>query len=85
VPTHLKAWEERPLTLQQRNDGVASIDYYPLTQNTCYYDAYEAYHRLDGPAVEYKDGTSEWFYHGEKIHCSSLEEFERILKMKAFW
>lgn len=41
-------------------------------------------HRLDGPAVERENGN-EWFYYGQKIDCSSQEEYERILRLKAFW
>jgi len=26
-----------------------------------------------------------WFFHGEKINCSSQEEFEKMIKLKAFW
>ena len=52
------------------------------------------FHRLTGPAVSYMVGltvddeiieTHEWGYHGTKIECSSQEEFERIIKLKAFW
>ena len=46
-------------------------------------------HRVDGPAriKVYLDGTVDqaWFYHGKKMNCSSQEEFERLLKLKAFW
>jgi hypothetical protein len=43
-------------------------------------------HRLDGPAVEppYGNPTS-WFVDGKRIMCSSQEEFEHLLKLKAFW
>ena len=42
-------------------------------------------HRLDGPAVEYANGTKFWFYRGKEIYCSSQQEFEKLLKLKAFW
>jgi len=43
-------------------------------------------HRLDGPAIEDDmSGTKLWFYHGERIYCSSQEEFERLIKLKALW
>lgn len=41
-------------------------------------------HRKDGPAVEY-NGAEEWYWYGEKIPVSSQEEFERYLRLKAFW
>jgi hypothetical protein len=42
-------------------------------------------HRKDGPAVETSTGRKYWYYYGEEIKCSSQIEFERLLKMKAFW
>src|SRR5579859_5887796 len=42
-------------------------------------------HRLDGPAYQGDDGFKQWFYHGERILCSSQEEFERLIKLKALW
>jgi len=43
------------------------------------------YHREDGPAVEYPNGYKVWFVHGRRINCSSQEEFERLIKLKALW
>jgi hypothetical protein len=42
-------------------------------------------HRLDGPAIVWNDGGKDWYYLGKKIDCSSQEEFERFLKLKAYW
>lgn len=42
-------------------------------------------HRLDGPAVEYPDGLKFWFYNGMRVNCNSQEEFNKLLKLKAFW
>ena len=42
-------------------------------------------HRLDGPARIWKSFPDEWWINGEHINCTSQEEFERLLKMKAFW
>lgn len=42
-------------------------------------------HRLDGPAAEYASGDKYWFYEDELIECNSQEEFERLIKLKAFW
>lgn len=42
-------------------------------------------HRIDGPAVEYTDGDKLWFYKNEHIPASSQEEFEQLLRLKAFW
>jgi hypothetical protein len=47
-----------------------------------YYNSNEQYHRLDGPAVEYRDGSSEWlingFWHrldGPAINFSDYKEW----------
>ena len=42
-------------------------------------------HREDGPAVEYPDGTKEWYLNYKNIKCHSQEEFEKLMKLKAFW
>jgi len=47
-------------------------------------------HRLDGPAIEpamkYKyDFFGCWRYKGKKIKCNSLEEFQKIIRLKSFW
>jgi len=62
------------------------------TGEAWYYD--DKLHRLTGPAVSYMVGLTaddeiievhEWWYHGTKIECSSQEEFERLIQLKAFW
>lgn len=45
----------------------------------------DLYHREDGPAVEGFDGRKEYWYQGQRIHCSSDEEYKRLLKLKVFW
>jgi hypothetical protein len=47
-------------------------------------------HRIDGPAVEIPknypfDALKAWYFHGKHISCSSQEEFEKLLRLKAFW
>ena len=63
-----------------RLDGPA-IEY--IDGDTFWYQ-HGLLHRLDGPAMEY-DTTKSWYYKGRKIFCSSQQEFEKILKLKAFW
>jgi len=41
-------------------------------------------HREDGPAIIYFN-EEYWFYYGKKIDCSCQKEFDRIIKLKAFW
>lgn len=60
-------------------------------KSTCYREDYVddfgqyRLHRLDGPAIESTDGFSKWYYHGEIVKVNSQEEFEKFLKLKAFW
>jgi hypothetical protein len=41
-------------------------------------------HREDGPAMEY-DGHKYWYINGIQILCTTQEEFERLMRLKAFW
>ena len=43
------------------------------------------HHREDGPAAIWPNGFQEWWYKGKRLSCQSQEEFERLLKLKAFW
>lgn len=42
-------------------------------------------HRIDGPAVESSNGEKFWYYYGKFIKCSSQQEFEKLIKLQAFW
>lgn len=42
-------------------------------------------HRENGPAIEYPDGTKFWYLHNKRIDCKTQEEFEQLMKLKAFW
>ena len=42
-------------------------------------------HRLDGPAIEFENGDCEWWFDGKRILVETQEEFEKYLKLKAFW
>ena len=44
--------------------------------------------RLDGPALKTQRGEMKmeyWFVDGERINCQTQAQFEKIMKMKAFW
>jgi hypothetical protein len=50
---------------------------------TAYYDEEGDWHCENGPARQGGDlDNPEWFIHGKEM---SQEEFERYIKMKAFW
>ena len=38
--------------------------------------------RIEGPAVELANGSSAWFWEGEKIKCSSQQEFDKAIAIK---
>jgi hypothetical protein len=42
-------------------------------------------HREDGPALEFIDGSKEWYINDEQILCKTQKEFEQLMKLKAFW
>jgi hypothetical protein len=45
-------------------------------------------HREDGPAVEYVYGNKEWkewWVNGERLPCTTQKQFERLMRLKAFW
>jgi len=42
-------------------------------------------HREDGPAMEFIDGHKSWWINDELMPCKAQEEFERLMKLKAFW
>jgi hypothetical protein len=42
-------------------------------------------HREDGPAVENIDGYKAWYLNGKQIPCTTQLQFERLMRLKAFW
>jgi hypothetical protein len=47
---------------------------------------YGIFHREDGPAMEYfTQNHIRWLWRGKYLPVSNQEEFERLVKMKAFW
>jgi hypothetical protein len=43
-------------------------------------------HRLDGPACISRDGEMLlWYVNDKNVKCKTQEEFERLMKLKAFW
>jgi hypothetical protein len=42
-------------------------------------------HREDGPAVEYANGNKCWYLNDERILCTTQKQFERLMRLKAFW
>jgi hypothetical protein len=60
--------------------------YYPFTGNTYYYLKCKR-HRLDGPAIVYKNsrpGDDNYFLNGIKIDVKSQKEFKQYQKLVAF-
>jgi len=64
-----------------REDGPA-IEY--VNGDRAYYQ-HNLLHRLDGPAFHHISGYGAWYYQGQRLDCETQEEFETLLKLKAFW
>jgi hypothetical protein len=80
-PQGTKRWyKEGSITILHRLNGPAVVY---ANGNTSWYKD-DLRHRLDGPALEW-DNTKEWYVNGEHIKCSSQKEFEKLMKLKAFW
>lgn len=42
-------------------------------------------HREDGPAQIYENGSKLWAINGKYLDCKTQEQFEKLMKLKAFW
>lgn len=43
-------------------------------------------HREDGPSfIKHSYEYKEWWINGHRIKCNTQEEFEKLLRLKAFW
>ena len=73
-------WWWRKDGVLHREDGPALI-----TANSRRWYLHGKCHREDGPAIEWADGDKWWYFDGIRISCSSQQEFERIIRLKAFW
>ena len=49
-----------------------------------YFNELGMYHRIDGPAFD-NPPVKRWHIDGKLIDCKTQEEFERFLRLKAFW
>jgi hypothetical protein len=52
--------------------------------NICYRNESGQYHREDGPAIEYADGSKAWYING-KLHREDGPAFEEPNGYKAWW
>ena len=43
------------------------------------------FHRTDGPAWEGYDGSKEWWINGKYLPCTNQNQFERLMRLRAFW
>jgi hypothetical protein len=70
-------------------DGTKKLhrDYGPAVEHNGYKAWYQfgKLHREDGPAQEYEDGNKIWWLHNKQVICDTQEEFERLMRLKAFW
>ena len=64
-----------------RDDGPAIED---AKGNKWWYQ-YSLVHRENGPAIVSFDGVETWWIKNKILKVNSQEEFERYMKLKAFW
>ena len=66
--------------IHHRVNGPAAI----LSNGNKYWLQNDFSHRLDGAACEYVNGGKYWYYKGNRIKCSSQEEFEELISKLGF-
>lgn len=64
-------------------DNQCLIRTWPNGNVSHYIEDGQKHHRLDGPARDWENAR-EWFYYGERINCQTQDQFDRIIKLKAF-
>jgi hypothetical protein len=67
---------------RHREDSPA-VEYTDGSKSSWYLNGYR--HRTDGPAWEGVDGSKEWWINGECLPCTTQKQFERLMRLKAFW
>jgi hypothetical protein len=70
-----------PLQLWDRLVGNTNGRPYNTFSGTKWYNSYNKYHREDGPAKEYKDGSKEWWLNDSKVYCkreNNLHKFNDL-------
>ena len=76
-----KYWYKEGTTIYHRLDGPA-VEY---SDGGRAWFVNGKYHRIDGPAIEYANGIILWYINGLNIDCKTQEEFDRLIRLKAFW
>jgi hypothetical protein len=66
--------------LYHREDGP-TIE---LANGDKYWYLNDKLHREDGPASE-SGSDKAWYINGERLPCTTQEQFERLMRLKAFW
>lgn len=69
-------------------DGKVKIhiqDYQTQAPILFFYDDNDLLHSTTGAAIIFTNGTKEYRYHGKKLDCSNIEEFNKLIKLQAFW
>ena len=49
-----------------------------------YYNDNADRHRIDGPAM-IKNGIKRYWINNQELNCYNNEEFQKLLKLQAFW
>jgi len=76
-------WESYPNQKRWYIDGKIRIIEYDNGMKSYWLDRKR--HREDGPAFIDNKGNEEWYLNDERIYCETQEEFEKLMKLRAFW
>jgi hypothetical protein len=75
-----KAWY-RHGKYHRDNDLPAYIS----SSGTKYWYQHGKLHRTTGPAVIYSNGIQYWYLNYKRLDCKTQAEFERLMRLKAFF
>jgi hypothetical protein len=89
----IKFTADATLDITEWKDQTGDVrkSFHPITKYTGYYKK-GFYHRSRGPAriwfikdIDNNPLIEEWYWNGDLIPVKSQQEFEKYLKLKAFW
>jgi hypothetical protein len=72
--------EYKMITTKLPNGGEFQED----SDGNKYWSLNNQLHREDGPAIEH-DGNKRWYINDKLIPCTTQKEFERLMRLRAFW
>lgn len=73
--------------LWHRDDDLPAIEWFNSDGSSDQKHWYQhgMLHRTTGPAHETANGHKSWWLNNELLDCKTQEEFEHLMRLKAFW